>query len=121
MKQGPQEIAVAYASKWEDAWNSQGASAAAKLYTPDSVLVGAATGIGRPEIERLLGMLYQQGWTKISIKVLNAREVGGVVLVASEFSAVGSGPNAGKTLNGKSSHVLMQTGDTWLSAMHTAA
>jgi uncharacterized protein (TIGR02246 family) len=77
MKQGPQEIAVAYASKWEDAWNSQGASAAAKLYTPDSVLVGAATGIGRPEIERLLGMLYQQGWTKISIKVLNAREVAG--------------------------------------------
>jgi hypothetical protein len=91
------------------------------LYTPDSVLVGGAVGIGRADIERLLGMLFKQGWTKISIKVLNAREVGGVVLVAAEFSAVGSGPTAGQTLNGKSSHVLTQVGDTWLSAMHTAA
>jgi uncharacterized protein (TIGR02246 family) len=121
MTQGPEEIAAAYANRWESAWNSRGASAAAELYTSDSVLVGAAVGIGRPEIERLLGMLFKQGWTRISIKVVNAREVGGVVLVASEFSAIGSGPTAGKTLNGKSSHVLTQVGDTWLSAMHTAA
>jgi uncharacterized protein (TIGR02246 family) len=121
MKQGPEEIATAFAGRWEGAWNSQGAAAAAELYTPDSVLVGAAVGIGRPEIERLLGLLFEQGWTRISIKILNAREVGGVVLVAAEFSAVGSGPTAGKTLNGKSSHVLTQVGDTWLSAMHTAA
>jgi uncharacterized protein (TIGR02246 family) len=118
MKQSPEQIAVAYVSKWESAWNSQGAAAVANLYTPDGVLVGAAMGVGQPEIERLLDMLCKQGWTKISIKVLNAREVGGLVLVASEFSAVGSGPNAGKTLNGKSSHVLTQVGDTWLSTMH---
>jgi uncharacterized protein (TIGR02246 family) len=121
MKQSPEQIAVAYVSKWENAWNSRGGVAAAKLYTPDGVLVGAAMGVGQPEIERLLAMLFKQGWTKISIKVLNAREIGGLVLVASEFSAVGSGPNAGKTLNGKSSHVLTQVGDTWLSTMHTAA
>jgi uncharacterized protein (TIGR02246 family) len=121
MKQSPEEIAAAYVSKWQSAWNSHGASAAAELYTPDSVLVGAAIGIGRPEIERLLGLLFKHGWTRISIKVLNAREVGGVVLVAAEFSAVGSGPAEAKTLNGKSSHVLTQVGDAWLSAMHTAA
>jgi uncharacterized protein (TIGR02246 family) len=121
MKQRPQEIAAAYVSKWQSAWNSHGAAAAAELYTPDSVLVGAAIGIGREEIERLLGLLYKQGWTKIGIKVLNAREVGGVVLVAAEFSAVGCGPTAGETLTGKSSHVLTQVGDAWLSAMHTAA
>jgi uncharacterized protein (TIGR02246 family) len=121
MKQKPEEIAAAYVSKWQTAWNSHGASAAAELYTPDSVLVGAALGIGRLEIERLLGVLFKQGWTRISIKVRNAREIGGVVLVAAEFSAVGSGPTAGETLNGKSSHVLTQVGDTWLSAMHTAA
>ena len=121
MKQSPEEIAAAFASNWESAWNSQGAAATAKLYTSGGILVGAAIGIGRHEIERLLEMLFNQGWTKISIKVVNAREVGGVVLAASEFSAVGSGPNAGKTLNGKSSHVLTQVGDRWLSAMHTAA
>jgi uncharacterized protein (TIGR02246 family) len=121
MKQSPEEIAHAFAIRWENVWNSQGAAATAELYTPDSVLVGAAIGIGRPEIARLLSMLFQQGWTRISIKVVNAREVSEVVLVASEFTAVGSGPTAGKTLNGKSSHVLTCVGDTWLSAMHTAA
>ena len=121
MKQSPDDIAAAFASKWESAWNSQGAAAAAKLYTSDSVLVGAAIGVGQPDIERLLDMLFKQGWTKINIKVANAREVGGVILVASEFTAFGDGPNAGKTLTGKSTHVLTRVGDAWLSAMHTAA
>src|SRR5260221_12659504 len=121
MKQSANEVASAYMSNWESAWNAQGAAAAAKLYTADSVLIGAAIGIGRPEIERLLDRLIQHGWTRISIKVVNVREVGGVVLVASEFSAFGSGPNAGKTLNGRSSHVLTQVDGNWLAAMHSAA
>jgi uncharacterized protein (TIGR02246 family) len=121
MEQSPQDIATAFVHKWESAWNSLGAAATAELYTDDSILVGAAVGIGRSEIARILDMLFKQGWTRISIKVLIARQVGGVVLVASEFSAIGSGANAGKSLNGKSSHVLTQVGGTWLSAMHTAA
>jgi uncharacterized protein (TIGR02246 family) len=121
MEQSPQDIATAFAHQWESAWNSLGAAATAELYTDDSVLVGAAVGIGRSEIARILDTLFKQGWTRIGIKVLNARQVGGVVLVASEFSAIGSGANAGKSLNGKSSHVLTQVGGTWLSAMHTAA
>ena len=121
MEQSPQDVADAFVRRWENAWNSLGAAATAELYTDDSVLVGAAVGVGRPEIARLLDLLHKQGWTTIGIKVLNARQVGGVVLVASEFSAIGSGANAGKTLNGKSSHVLTQVGGTWLSAMHTAA
>ena len=121
MKQSPNDVASAFMSRWESAWNSQGAAAVAKLYTPDSMLVGAAIGIGQPEIERLLERLFQQGWTKISIKIVNVREVCGVVLVANEFSAFGSWPNADKTLNGRSSHVLAQVDGTWLSAMHSAA
>ena|SRR5258708_808106 len=121
MKQSPNEVAFANMSKWESAWNAQGVAAAAKLYTPDSMLIGVAIGIGQPEIERILDRLIQHGWTKISIKVVNVREVGGAVLVASEFSAFGSGPNAGKTLNGRSSHVLTQVDGSWLSAMHSAA
>jgi hypothetical protein len=57
---------------------------------------------------------------RISIKVVNARAVGGLVLVVSEFSATGSGPTAGKILHGKSSHALARVDDTWLSAMHSA-
>jgi uncharacterized protein (TIGR02246 family) len=121
MEQSAIEVASAYARAWEDAWNSQGATAVAKLYTPDSVLIGAAIAAGPAEIERALNRLIQQGWTRINIKVVNARGVGGVVLVASEFSAFGSGPSAGKSLNGRSSHVLTRVDHTWLSAMHCAA
>jgi uncharacterized protein (TIGR02246 family) len=121
MKQNADEIATRFIGKWESAWNQNGAAAAAKLYTPDSVLVGKAIATGRGEIERQLELLHQQGWTGIAIKPVNAREVGGLVLVACEFTAFGSGSSAGKTLDGKSSHVLVCVGDVWLSAMHTAA
>jgi uncharacterized protein (TIGR02246 family) len=121
MKQSPNDVASAFVRNWEDAWNAQGAAAVAKLYTPDSVLVGAAIAVGPAEIERSLDRLIQLGWTRISINVVNARMVGGVVLLASEFSALGSGPSAGKSLNGRSSHVLTLVGDRWLSAMHSAA
>jgi uncharacterized protein (TIGR02246 family) len=119
-KRAPKEIAAAFMSKYEDLWNSNGARAAANLYTPDSLLVGYCIAIGRTEIEKLLGMIFNQGWTKISIKVVEAREFGDVVLVANEYSAEGSGPSTGKTLNGKSSYVLANVGNTWLSAMHAA-
>jgi uncharacterized protein (TIGR02246 family) len=121
MQQSAIEVASDFARSWEDAWNAQGAAAVAELYTPDSVLIGAAIAVGRPEIERSLDRLIQLGWTRISINVVNARAVGGVVLVASEFSAVGSGPNTGKLLSGRSSHVLTLVDDRWLSAMHSAA
>jgi len=115
------EIASDYAKRWEDAWNLENPSATAALYTADSVLVGAVIGVGRPAIEQQLQMLFQSGWTRIAIRVVNARAVGGLVLAVSEFSASGSGKNAGKTLNGKSSHVLTEVDGAWLSAMHTAA
>ncbi len=103
------------------AWNAAGAATTAQLYTPDAVLVGAATGIGQAEIARLLGLLYAQGWTRIAITVTNARPVGAVVLAVFAFTAYGTGPAAAKVLHGKSSHVLTRVRDTWLSAMHTAA
>jgi hypothetical protein len=120
-EQNPEEIAATFMRAWEGAWNSQGPTATAQLYTRDSVLVGAAIGIGQPEIERSLGMLHVQGWTKISITVVNARAIEGVVLAACEFTAIGSGPNSGKILNGRSSHALTLVDGAWLSAMHSAA
>jgi uncharacterized protein (TIGR02246 family) len=120
MEATPQEIAADYVARWERAWNVHGASAAAALYTPDSALVGAAVAVGKADIERALEFIFSQGWRRIGIKVLSARAVGGLVLLVSEFSVLGSGPVAGKMLHGKSSHVLTRLGDTWLSAMHTA-
>jgi ketosteroid isomerase-like protein len=120
MEPTPQEIAADYTARWERAWNFDGPSAVADLYTSDSVLIGTAVAVGKADIERVLRSIFSQGWHAIRIIVVSARCVGGLVLVVSEFSVRGSGPTAGKILNGKSSHVLTRLGGTWLSAMHTA-
>jgi uncharacterized protein (TIGR02246 family) len=120
-KLNPDEIAGEFIARWERAWNSGGAASVAQLYCDDSVLVGGAIAVGRPAIERSLGMLSAAGWNRISIRLVNARAVAGVVLAACEFTATGSGPSEGKVLNGRSSHVLACVGDQWLSAMHSAA
>jgi hypothetical protein len=120
MQPTPHAIAADYAARWERAWNTLGAPATGALDTPDSVLIGSSITVGWAEIERLLAAIWAQGWTQISIRMMNARVVGGLVLLAGEFSALGSGANAGKILSGTSSHVLTQVGDTWLSAMHIA-
>ncbi len=123
MTQSADQIAADYVQRWESAWNTDGPSAAAKLYTVNSVLIGYRIAVGQADIEKLLTGIFEQGWTKISIKVINARNLGDdVVLIANEYTASGLGPNEGKTLEleAKSSHVLTQLGDAWLSAMHTA-
>jgi uncharacterized protein (TIGR02246 family) len=120
MTRKPEEIAHEYVTVWEQAWNNEGAEATVRLYAPDSVLVGYVTAIGRTEIAKLLGGIFAQGWTKIKIKVTNAREINGLILVANEYSALGSGPNEGKTLDAKSTHVLALLDGSWVSVMHTA-
>jgi ketosteroid isomerase-like protein len=117
--ESPDQIADAYVARWQKLWNEQGAVSA--LYTDDSVLVGFRTAIGRADIAALLQSIMDQGWTGISISIVNARAVAGVVLVACDYTAIGSGPNAGQTRQGKSSHVLTRVGDAWLSAMHTTS
>jgi uncharacterized protein (TIGR02246 family) len=121
MTETPMAIATGFVQRWAESWNSGGPAACAALYTPDAVLVGAAMGIGRHDIERLLTLLYKQGWPTVAVKVVDARQVGGVVLAACEFAAQGAGANEGKELYGKSSHVLTPVDGTWLSAMHSAA
>jgi hypothetical protein len=82
---------------------------------------GYAIAVGRSDIKALLKAIIDQGWTDIDIKIVNVRAVGDLVLVANEYTAIGSGQLAGKTLDAKSSHVLVRVGKEWLSTMHTAA
>jgi uncharacterized protein (TIGR02246 family) len=108
-----------FIERYEAAW-ALGADAAAKLYTADAVLVGYVTAIGRAEIRKLLHGIIGQGWTRIKMKAVNVRKIGDVILMANEYTAIGSGANAGKTLDATSSHVLVHADGTWLSALHTA-
>ena len=114
-----ERIARDFIDRYEAAW-AQGAQAAAELYTADSVLVGYTTAIGRAEIEKLLAGIIGQGWTQIRMRPLNVRRIGDVILLACAYTAVGSGANAGKTLDATSSDVLVQADGAWHSALHTA-
>jgi hypothetical protein len=115
MRANPEHIAADYIDRWQKLWNESGE--VATLYTLDTVLVGYRIAIGRADIAALLRAVYDQGWTGINIRLGNARAVGGVILLAAEYSASGTG----QTREGKSSHVLTQVDDTWLSAMHTTS
>jgi len=112
-------IARHFISRYEAEW-SNGAEAVSRLYAPDAVLVGFVTAIGRSQICELLRGIIAQGWTSIRIKIVNVRQIGGVILIANEYAATGSGENAGKTLNASASHVLIESNGEWLSTLHTA-
>jgi uncharacterized protein (TIGR02246 family) len=112
-------IAREFIDRYEAAW-AEGAEAAAWLYTADSVLVGYMTAIGRAEIQKLLNGIIAQGWTRIKMRAVNVRRIGDVILMANEYTAIGSGANAGKTLDATSSHVLVHADGEWRSALHTA-
>ncbi len=114
-----ERIAREFIERYEAAW-AQGAEAAAQLYTADSVLVGYMTAIGRAEIHKLLAGIIGQGWTRIKMRAVNVRQIGDVILMANEYTAIGSGANAGKTLDATSSHVLVHADGEWRSALHTA-
>jgi hypothetical protein len=117
MSENVDHIAAGYIDRWQRLWNEQGP--VSTLYTADSVLVGYKTVVGRTDIAALLQSILDLGWTGITIKIVNARAVAGVILIASDYTAIGSGTNAGQTREGKSSHVLTHVDGTWLSAMHT--
>jgi uncharacterized protein (TIGR02246 family) len=114
-----EHIALDFIARYEAAW-AQGARAAAELYTADSVLVGYMTAVGRAEIEKLLAGIIDHGWTQIKMRPVNVRRIGEVILLACAYTAIGSGANAGKTLDATSSHVLVRADGVWRSALHTA-
>ena len=112
-------LATNFIASYERAW-WQGADAAAELYTADGVLVGFTTALGRDEIRKTLRSIMDQGWTQIKMRVVDARRVGGVVAMANEYTAIGSGAMEGKTRDATSSHVLVEVDGEWLSTLHTA-
>jgi hypothetical protein len=78
------------------------------------------TAIGRDAIAALLQGIIGQGWTGIRIAVTDVRRLGEVILVANEYTALGSGVKAGEQRGAHSSHVPVHADGEWRSAMHTA-
>ena len=80
------QIARHFISRYEAEWSNGGAEAVSRLYASDAVLVDLVTAIGRSQICALLRGIIGQGWTSIRFKIVNVRQVGGVILIANEYA-----------------------------------
>lgn len=120
MSKSHEQIAREFLDHYEISWNAGAVAKLADLYTPDAIVVGYVTAVGREQISQLLRRIIEQGWTRITIKLTAVRQVGGVILMANQYRASGSGERAGETLEAQSTHVLTCVDALWLSAMHTA-
>lgn len=118
--QDARKIAEDLTRQWEQAYNRGDAEAVGALFTPDGVYVGP-TGIlsGQKEIASALQGRIRQGWTKETIKLGEAREVGNIAWAVGDYMLVGSNEQAGKQMNGRYGLVAMREGSTWRISMIT--
>jgi hypothetical protein len=75
------QIAREFLSHYQAEW-SNGAEALSRLYTVHGVLAGFVTAIGRSQICEVLSGIIGQGWPSIRIKIVNVRQVDGLILIA---------------------------------------
>lgn len=114
------EIAETFNENYERFWNENKLDDLTNLYSEKSILVGYATVNGRDEIKQSLEGIINQGWTEIKINTVKVETLGENILVANEYEVFGSGSNEGKNMTAKSSQVLTNVDNQWLTAMHTA-
>jgi len=100
---------------WDDAYNAGDPHAIAALFGPDGVyLTPAGTMLKNPQdMEKALAARQKAGWTKESIKVVDAHAVGDRVSAIVEYTLFGSGPNAGQKIGGYAAELLSRSGSDW--------
>ena len=100
---------------WDDAYNAGDPHAIAALFGPDGVyLTPAGTMLKNPQdMEKALAARQKAGWTKESIKVVDAHAVGDRVSAVVEYTLFGSGPNAGQKIGGYAAELLSRSGSDW--------
>ena len=110
-----QQAATTFVNAWDDAYNANKPADIAALFTKDGVfLTGAGTMLsGQKQIEMAVGARIQKGWTKETIRVIQARPEGSVVLAVIDYEIAGTGANAGKQIGGYALDVLTHEGSGW--------
>src|SRR3954447_17699236 len=100
---------------WDDAYNAGDPHAIAALFGPDGVyLTPAGTMLKNPQdMEKALAARQKAGWTKESIKVIDAHAVGDRVSAIVEYTLFGSGRNAGQKIGGYAAELLSRSGSDW--------
>lgn len=111
-----EEKAQEFVARYERFWRD-GARDIHAVYMPDSVLCGYEIVRGHDGIGRILAAIRGQGWTDISIEVVECAATADAILLACRYVAR-SGTDE---MTAKSSYVLVEDDGVWKAAMHTAA
>ncbi len=110
-----QEAATTFTNAWDNAYNANNPAAIAALFTKDGVfLTGSGTMLtGQKQIETAIAARIQKGWTKETIRVIQAHPEGNVVLAVIDYEIAGTGANAGKQIGGYALDVFTHEGSGW--------
>ena len=111
----PNDVALEFVRRYESFWNA-GAREVEAVYAPNAILCGYEIVGSHQDIGRVLGAIVGQGWTNISIDVVEAISAGNMVLLACLYSA----RSAHDEITSKSSYALVESDGGWKAAMHTA-
>lgn len=101
--------------RYEQFWRD-GAKDIASVYVPDAILCGYEIVKSHDRIASALSAIQAQGWTEISIEVVEHGSTAGTIHLACRYTAR-RGEDA---LEAKSSYVLIEHQGVWKIAMHTA-
>ena len=99
-----------------ESFGSAGAHEVEAVYAPDAILCGYEIVRSHQDIGRVLGAIVGQGWTNISIDIVEAISAGDMVLLACRYTA----RSAHDEITSKSSYALIEGDGGWRAAMHTA-
>ena len=110
-----QQAATVFTNAWDDAYNANRPADIAALFMPDGVFI---TSVGtmlanQKQIETGVAARIHAGWTKESIRVIQAHPEGNNVLVILDYEIVGTGTNTGKQIGGYAVDLLTHEPSGW--------
>lgn len=119
--QNATKVADDFGNKWVASYNAGDAKGIASLFTKDGTWSPATAVLlkGRDEIEKAVAARMKAGFTKTTVTMTEAHQIGDVVWAVGEYSVIGSSENAGKEIAGRFGAVYVREGNDWHLVMLT--
>jgi ketosteroid isomerase-like protein len=114
-QQEARQAADLIAKKFETFYNAGDAAGIAKLFTDDGTYV-APNGMVLTDhqmMEKAVSGRIKAGWTKETIKVMEAHPAGEDVWLLGEYTILGTAENDGKQIGGYFTDVLTRKANDW--------
>lgn len=109
------EAADRISQAWDTAYNAGKPAGVAALFAPGSVFAtpGGTLLHDNAAIENAIDGRLKAGWTTENVTVIEAHPAGDEVWALVNYTITGSGPNAGKKIDGYAGQVLVREGSDW--------